>query len=120
MKIALHQITTRGANMEEDMRAYSEAGWSAFELHLSKAREYVQDREPDALGKLVRDSGLKAVGCTGHVVEAFADTATQESNEATFLEALDLMEIVECPIIVFGGDGPEENAAAAKALSGSP
>ena len=113
MKIALHQITTRGANMEEDMRAYSEAGWSAFELHLSKAREYVQDREPDALGKLVRDSGLKAVGCTGHVVEAFADTATQESNEATFLEALDLMEIVECPIIVFGGDGPEEIPAAA-------
>ena len=113
MKIALHQITTRGANMEEDMRAYSETGWSAFELHLSKAREYVQDREPDALGKLVRDSGLKAVGCTGHVVEAFADTATQESNEATFLEALDLTGIVECPVIVFGGDGPEEIAAAA-------
>ena len=73
MKIALHQITTRGASMEEDMRAYAEAGWSAFELHLGKANEFVQDRDLDALGKLVRESGLKAVGCTGHVVGAFAE-----------------------------------------------
>jgi sugar phosphate isomerase/epimerase len=108
MKIALHQITTKNANMEQDMRAYAEAGWSAFELHLGKANEYVKNRDLDTLGKLVRDSGLKAVGCTGHVVGAFTDSAAQEAEEATFVEALDLMEIVECPIIVFGGDGPGE------------
>ena len=113
MKIALHQITTRPASMEEDMRAYAEAGWTAFELSLSKARDYIEANSRPAWVDLVRGSSLQAVGCTGHVVNAFGDPEIIATNEAEFDQTTALMAEIECPVIVIGGDGPEEMPAAA-------
>ena len=113
MKIALHEITTRKARLEEDLKAYAEAGWTGFELSLAKATPYVKAQGRAAYRDLVRDSGLQAVACTGHVVQAFADPEAIQQNEAQFTEALELMETIECPVIVFGGGGPGELPAAA-------
>jgi sugar phosphate isomerase/epimerase len=113
MKIALHQITTLNAPMEEDLRAYAEAGFSAFELHLGKARKFLETHSLPALRDLVRASGLQPVGATGHVVTAFAPEDDRRRSEAEFLQALGIMEALGCPLIVFGGDGPAENPTAA-------
>ena len=112
MRIALHEITTRPARFEDDVAAYAGAGWSAFEMDLSKAREFVARNSGQAYRECVRDSGLKPVACTGHVVQAFADAEALRQNEGAFADALDFMGQVECPVIVFGGDGPEEIPAA--------
>ena len=114
MKIAMHQITSLNAPMEEDLKAYAEAGFSAFELHLGKAKKYLETHSLPALRDLVNASGLQPVGCTGHVVTAFAAEETLRQNEAEFLQALEIMEALHCPLIVFGGDGPAELPAAAE------
>lgn len=112
MKIALHQITSINAPLEADLKAYSEAGWGAFELHMAKAQKYAQAHGRSAYRDLVRASGLKAVGCTGHVVRAFGTEAEAQKSQADFLETLEYMQEIECPIVVFGGDGPAQPAAA--------
>ena len=113
MKIALHQITTRNARLEQDLEAYARAGFSAFELSLSKAQAYAQEHGRQAYRDLVHASGLQPVGCTGHVVQAFAAADTIRQNETHFAETLDFMEDIECPVIVFGGDAPQELPRAA-------
>ncbi|MSR82436.1 MAG: sugar phosphate isomerase/epimerase [Candidatus Latescibacteria bacterium] len=108
MKIALHQITTLNAPMEEDLKAYTEAGFSAFELHLGKAKKYLETHSLPQLRDLVNAAGLQAVGATGHVVNAFAAEDAQRQNGEEFIQALEIMEALHCPLIVFGGDGPAE------------
>lgn len=114
MKIALHQITTLNAPMEEDLKAYAEAGFSAFELHLGKARKYLETHSLNELRDLVRGAGLQVVGATGHVVNAFAAEEARRQNADEFVQALEIMEALGCPLIVFGGDGPAENPVAAQ------
>ncbi len=114
MKIALHQITTLNAPMEEDLKAYAEAGFSAFELHLGKAKKYLETHSLQSLRDLVSAAGLQPVGATGHVVTAFAAEETRRQSETEFLQALEIMEALGCPLIVFGGDGPAEMPAAAQ------
>ncbi|MCC7263028.1 MAG: sugar phosphate isomerase/epimerase [Candidatus Latescibacteria bacterium] len=114
MKIALHQITTLNAPMEEDLKAYAEAGFSAFELHLGKAKKYLETHSLHALRDLVRAAGLQPVGATGHVVSAFAAEDARHQNREEFVQALEIMEALACPLIVFGGDGPAENPVAAQ------
>jgi len=40
MKLALHEISTNNALFEEDMKAYREAGWTAFEMNLPKVEPF--------------------------------------------------------------------------------
>lgn len=113
MNIALHQITTRSATFEQDMEAYPKAGWSAFELHADKARQYIDVHDRAAYRDLVAASGMTPVACTGHVVCAFGDANAVQANQAQFDSTLDLMEEIGCSTIVFGGDGPDDAPAAA-------
>lgn len=108
MKIALHELTSNNASFEEDMKAYSEAGWTAFEMALNKAEKYVQQSGMNSFVKLVKDSGLKPIACSGHVVKAFSSPDEIKANEEEFCRTLDIMESIDCPIIVFGSDGPSE------------
>jgi sugar phosphate isomerase/epimerase len=112
MKIALHQLTTLNAPMEEDLKAYAESGFSAFELHLGKAKKYLETHSLQQLRALVRSAGVQPVGATGHVVTAFAAEEARRQNGEEFIQALEIMEALGCPLIVFGGDGPAEMPAA--------
>ena len=94
------------------MKAYHEAGWTAFEMSLSKANQYIQQHGMDTFVKFVKNSGLKPVACTGHVVQTFSSPDNVKANEEQFRQTLDIMESVECPVIVFGADGPSNIASA--------
>jgi sugar phosphate isomerase/epimerase len=98
--------------MEEDLKAYAEAGFSAFELHLGKAKKYLETHSLQQLRALVRSAGVQPVGATGHVVTAFAAEEARRQNGEEFIQALEIMEALGCPLIVFGGDGPAEMPAA--------
>ena len=112
MKIALHQITSNHASFEEDVRAYAEAGWTAFEMYLGKASSYIEKHDIGSLTRLVESSGLKPVAISGHAVKAFSSPAEIESNELEFRQTLDIMAAVSCPVIAFGDDGPSNLAGA--------
>lgn len=111
MKIALHEITTN-ASFEEDMKAYRSAGWTAFEMNLGKVNPYIDSNGLDNFAKFVKDSGLKPIACTGHVVKTFSSPEDVKANEEEFRQKLEILEAVECPVIVFGADGPSEIASA--------
>ena len=106
MKIGMHEITSNKASFAEDLKAYGEVGWTAFEMSLSKAYQYIQEHDMSGFVQFVKDSGLKPVACTGHVVQAFSAPETIAADEEQFVRTLDIMEAVECPVIVFGGDQP--------------
>jgi len=106
MKIALHEITSNNASFDEDLKAYREAGWTAFELSLGKANQYIEQHGMDGFVNFVKESGLKPVACTGHVVQAFSSPEDIKANEEDFCQKLDIMEVVGSPVIVFGADGP--------------
>jgi 2-keto-myo-inositol isomerase len=112
MKIALHELTSSKASFEEDLRAYREAGWTAFEMDVGKVSTYLQEHDLDCLARAVEESGLKPVAFSGHGVKAFASPADVEANEAGFRRTLDIMAAVACPVIAFGGDSPSEIAGA--------
>lgn len=112
MKIALHELTSNRASFEEDLQAYSEAGWTAFEMDIGKVNRYLREHDMDSLARSVKGSGLKPVAFSGHVVRAFSSPEKIEANEAEFRRTLDIMESVECPVIAFGGDGPSDRARA--------
>lgn len=115
MKIALHQITSLKASFEEDLKAYRQAGWSAFEMSIDKAKGYVQQHGVNGVNgfvKFVKESKLNPIAATGHVVQTFVQPEQIKANEEDFKKKIDLMEAVECPIIVFGADGPPPSAIA--------
>jgi 2-keto-myo-inositol isomerase len=106
MKIALHEITSMHATFEEDISAYKQAGWTSFELFLDKADTYIKDHALKDYISQVKKSGLKPVACSGHGIVAFGSAEAIKANEKEFAGKLDLLQAVECPCIVFGGDGP--------------
>lgn len=112
MKIALHQLTSNRASFEEDLRAYSDAGWTAFEMDIGKVNRYIQEHDIDSFAKLVEGSGLEPIAFSGHVVKAFSPPDDIEANEAEFRRTLDIMASVSCPVIAFGSDGPSGIAGA--------
>ena len=112
MKIALHELTSSKASFEEDLVAYREAGWTALEIDINKINRYVQQNSMDDYVKLVQDSGLKPIACSGHSIKAFSDPESIKANEEEFCRTLDVMESVGCPVVVFGSDGPSDIARA--------
>lgn len=118
MKIALHQITTIRAPFEEDLTAYRQAGWTAFEMHLSKASQYIEKNGMDGFARFVADSGMSPIAATGHVVLAFASASEMAANEEQLKRELEIMAAVGCPTIVFGGDAASAPAAPNQTESG--
>ena len=112
MKIALHEITSNNASFEEDLHAYRDAGWTAVEMSLGKANQYIQQHGMDGFVHFVKESGLKPVACTGHVVQTFSSPESIKANEEEFGQKLDIMAAVGSPVIVFGADGPPDIAGA--------
>jgi len=108
MKIALHQLTSNRASFEEDLRAYREAGWTAFEMDINKVNRYLREHDIDSFAGLVESSGLKPIACSGHVVKAFSSPDDIRTNEAEFRRTLEIMASVSCPVIAFGSDGPSD------------
>lgn len=111
MKIALHQITTIRSSFAEDLVAYRQAGWTAFEMHLSKANTFIQGHGMETFQEFVADSGMTPIAATGHVVLAFASEAEIQANTEQFKRALEITSAVGCPVIVFGGDAAPAPAA---------
>ena len=112
MKIALHELTSNRASFEEDLQAYREAGWTAFEMDIGKVNTYLQKHDINSLAEIVERSRLKPIALSGHVVKAFSSPETISVNEAEFRRTLDIMESVGCPVIAFGGDRPSNIAGA--------
>ena len=108
MKIALHEISSNKAPFEEDLEAYAQAGWTAFEISLDKASKHIQRHGMDTFAGFVKDSGLKPIACSGHVVKAFSSRDDIRANEEEFARTLDIMDSVGCPVVAFGSDGPAD------------
>jgi sugar phosphate isomerase/epimerase len=65
MKIAISQITTLPVDLELDLPAFAEAGFTAVELSLEKVNRFVAKKSVAALREMLVRLGLTAVGAIG-------------------------------------------------------
>lgn len=62
MKISISELTTYPANLDDELAAYSEAGFHAVELSLEKIGKYLTGRPTTVLEELLAELGLTASG----------------------------------------------------------
>ena len=108
MKIALHELTSNLASLEEDLHAYRSAGWTSFEIAIGKANTYIQEHGMGGFASLIEKSELKPIAFSGHGVKAFSPPDEIRANEIEFNRALEIMNSVACPVVIFGGDAPSD------------
>ena len=65
MKIAISQITTLPADLEVDLPAFAQAGFTAVELSLEKVNRFVAKKSIPALQEMLAELGLNAIGAIG-------------------------------------------------------
>ena len=58
MKISIHELTSSRASFDEDLQAYSTAGWSTFEITVDKATGYIQKHGMDGFVSVVKERGI--------------------------------------------------------------
>ena len=81
-------------------------------MYTNKVNGYLEGHTITDFSKLVQNSGMKPIAYSGHIVKAFTSPEDRVENEDEFKKALDMMESVQCPLIVFGGDSPPDTPAA--------
>ncbi|QTH43141.1 sugar phosphate isomerase/epimerase [Cohnella sp. LGH] len=65
MKIAISQITTLPASTSDDLQAFSQAGWQAAELAISKVDKYLSGRTVEQLAADLKAADLVPIAAIG-------------------------------------------------------
>ena len=61
MKPCISQATTLSTSFEDDLTAYSRAGWPAVEIWLTKLETYLQAHPVAEVKAMLQDRGLEAL-----------------------------------------------------------
>lgn len=111
-QLSINSISTRHANLEEALAAYSAAGFTRVEYYLGHVKEYL------ATGKTVADVcrlqdqyKLQCVGGFETVVETFSPAEQRAKNHALHVENARLLGELGATGMVVGNDGPAEPVA---------
>ncbi len=64
MKHCINEATTMSSDFEDDVRAYSEAGFQAIELKIEKVEKFIACKSIEVAKRLLEKNNLKAV-CAG-------------------------------------------------------
>ncbi|MHC5537073.1 sugar phosphate isomerase/epimerase family protein, partial [Singulisphaera rosea] len=64
MKPCISQATTLSTPFEEDLTAYSQAGWSAVELWLTKLETFLESHSIDEAKTRLAENRLEAVAAS--------------------------------------------------------
>lgn len=65
MKLAISEITTLKSDLQTDIAAFADAGWTAIELSIEKADIFLAKSSIEELGALLKSRGLKPVAAIG-------------------------------------------------------
>jgi len=125
MKLAINEATTMPRSFEEDVAAYSAAGFQAIELWLDKVKKFLANHSVKDAQKLLSDNGLKAVGGCAHGGVMLSRGEQRETNLADLRAKLEICQALDAPVLVVctdfpqGNVGPEDYDHAAQGLAGA-
>ncbi len=107
-QLAINSISTGGANLEERIAAYAEAGFSNVEFHLPQVKESLRSGKTAAdVRALLNRHGMRAIGGFEGLVLSFADKPERDQNQKEVIANGRLLhEIGGGGVLVVGTDGP--------------
>lgn len=112
MRLAINQATTMKNSFQEDMAAYSKAGFEAVELWLDKVFEFLKKESIQQAKIIIDDNGLKPVGACFHFGVMLSSGQDRTAVIDEFKKKLEVCQALGVPILVVPTDFPEKNVAA--------
>lgn len=104
MKITINEASTMHASFEEDVRAYSAAGFTAIELWLEKVGEYLKKHSLSDAGRLLSDNGLETAGACYHADVMVSEGEVRRRILDEFRWKLDVCSALGAPVLIVPGD----------------
>lgn len=88
MKLSISEITTLPSSLEDDVAAFSAAGFTAVELSLEKVGRYLATHSIEEMKRLLEQSGLTPNGAIGLAPSGPALLLSRGESFETYVEAL--------------------------------
>jgi 4-hydroxyphenylpyruvate dioxygenase len=108
MKIAISQITTLPAPLEEDLPAYSAAGFRAVELSMEKTQRFLESNSIERLHSLLYKNRLTPSGAIGLAPSGPALLLSTGADLSAYLDSLRLQlrlcNALRIPVLGVGAD----------------
>ena len=122
MKPCISQATTLSTSFQNDLTAYSRAGWSAVELWLTKLETYLQSHPVGEAKGLLEARGLEAVAAASQGGLLLARGEEREAHWSHFRRRLEILAELGVPVLVVAVDfvrqlAAEDYGRAAQALA---
>lgn len=109
-QLAINSVSTGGANLEERLAAYADAGFPHVEFMLGHVKEYLaQGHSATDARRLIETHGLRCIGGFETGLEAFSPDPQRAQNHARVIENARLIGDLGGANLVVGTDGPAES-----------
>lgn len=111
-QLAINSISTRHADLEEALAAYSAAGFTHVEFALPQVRKYLSGGKTEADARRLLDRHhLRCIGGFHTHLEVFSPAESRAKNHATILANARLLRELGGNNLVLGTDGPSQPVA---------
>ncbi|CAN5805438.1 hypothetical protein BH23PLA1_BH23PLA1_22730 [soil metagenome] len=100
MKPCISQATTLGTPFEADLPAYSQAGWQAIELWLTKVETYLQSHPASEVRKQLDGQGLRPVAASFQGGLLLSRGGERKAHWDHYRRRLDLLGLLGVPTLV--------------------
>lgn len=102
----LSQVTTLSTPFEEDVESYSNCGWPAMEIWLTKLETYLQSHSLEETKGLLERAGLKVPGAAGQGGLLLSRGAEREAAWELYRKRLEMLEALGVGTLVVAVDFP--------------
>lgn len=109
-QLAINSVSTRGT-LEENLAAYTAAGFPNVEFVLGPVKEYVTQHGVGAMRRLLDTHKLQCIGGFECVLECFSPPEQRERNHALIVQNARLLAELGGTNLVVGTDGPDNGAS---------
>jgi sugar phosphate isomerase/epimerase len=107
----ISQVTTLSTLFEFDIPAYANAGWSAFEIWLTKLESFVEGHGIAEAKSLLLDHGMKAAGASLQGGLLLSQGEVRSAHWSHFARRLEILAELDVPILIVAADLATEPAA---------
>ncbi|MCX8082364.1 MAG: sugar phosphate isomerase/epimerase [bacterium] len=108
IKFAINQATTMESNFEEDIKAYSSAGFNSVEIWFDKLKVYIEKNGLAETKKLLKECRISPVGMCAQGDLMLTSGNRRKEVIKEFTEKLEICRYLEIPTLVVPTDFPDK------------
>jgi hypothetical protein len=98
VKIAISQITTLPADLDADLPAFAQAGFTSVELSLEKINRFIAKKSVTALQEMLAELGLNASGAIGLAPAGPALLLSRGTEFHSYIRSLEEQLVLCCAL----------------------